>query len=157
MKRGTWHQCGDKSQKVVQEQLEHGNGVGAIISPRDLARDNAKVYANEYQSLGADVLLDQQFYVPDFANSNLSSYPISQHRANISNLNQISDTSLDLLAKDLEDANREIGVSALIAPAVIYEAARADIVQLNARMFSAAKRAGDALGVPTYDYLEMIS
>lgn len=150
MKRGTWHQCGDKSQKVVQEQLEHGNGNGVILSPRDLSRHNAKEYAEEYRKLGADVLLDQQFYVPDFSNKNLLSYPISQHRASISQLNQINNISLDLLAKDLEESNREIGVSALVAPAVIYEAARSDIVQLNAWMFSAAKRAGNVLGIPTY-------
>jgi hypothetical protein len=150
MKRGVWHQCGDRSQKLVQEQLEHGNGVGVVISPRDLKQENAEAYSVEYRQHGADVLLDQQFYVPDFANVNLASYAISQHRAAISQRNQISDGALDRLAQDLEDSNKKLHTSAVIAPAVIYEAARADIVQLNARMFSAAKRAGDALGVPTY-------
>ena len=150
MRRGAWHQCGDRSQKLVQEQLGQGNGVGAIISPRDLAFQNAEAYADEYRTLGAEVLLNQQFYIPDFANENLASYPVSQHRAAVSQMNQISDASLDVLADDLELSNRTLGVSALIAPAVIYEAARGDIVQLNARMFSAAKRAGNALGVPTY-------
>jgi hypothetical protein len=150
MREGAWHQCGDKSQKVVTEQLENGNGVGAIISPRDVARTKATEYASQYRSLGAHVLLDQQFYIPDFSNAQLSTYPISQHRAAISQLNQISDAALDQLAVDLEQSNRELEVSALLAPAVIYEAGRLDIVQLNARMFLAAKRAGDALGVPTY-------
>lgn len=150
MKRGLWHQCGDKSQKLVQEQFETGNGVGAILSPRDLNLSNARTYADHYRGAGAHVLLDQQFYVPDFANAHLASYPISQHRAAISQLNQISDSSLDDLARDLESLNRDLGSAAVIAPAVIYEAARADIVQLNARIFGAAKRAGNALGVPTY-------
>ena len=145
-----WHQCGDKSQKLVLEQLQHGNGVGVVISPRDLAQENAAAYAEEYRNHGAEVLLDQQFYVPDFANENLSSYQISQHRAAVSKLNQISDSALDALAIDLEDGNRKLGVSAIVAPAVIYEAARGDIVLLNARMFSAAKHVGDAIGVPTY-------
>lgn len=150
MKRGTWHQCGDRSQELVREQLDQGNGVGVVISPRDLSQVNAEARSGEYRQLGADVLLDQQFYVPDFSNDKLASYPISQHRAAISQLNQISDSSLDVLAQDLEDSNRKLNTSALIAPAVIYEAARGDIVQLNSRMFSAAKRAGDTLGIPTY-------
>lgn len=150
MREGAWHQCGDKSQKVVIEQLGNGNGVGVIISPRDVARTKAIEYAAEYRSLGAHVLLDQQFYIPDFSNAQLSTYPISQHRAAVSQLNQISDAALDQLAVDLEQSNRELEVSALLAPAVIYEAGRPDIVQLNSRMFLAAKRAGDALGLPTY-------
>jgi hypothetical protein len=150
MNRGAWHQCGDKSQKIVFEELQHGNGSGVIISPRDLARHKAEEYAKKYQDLGAQVLLDHQFYVPDFANTNLSSYPICQHRAAISQLHQISDAALDVLAKDLEESNRELGVAALVAPAAIYAAGRTDIVQLNARLFLAAKRAGDVLGIPTY-------
>lgn len=149
MKRGEWHQCGDKSQRIVQEQLEHGNGVGVVVSPRDLALRNAIDYATEYRNLGAEVLIDHQFYVPEFANSNLVSYPASQHRASISQLNQISDTALTALARDLERTSRDLGTSALVAPAVIYEAGRQDIVQLNARLFGAAKAAGDNLGVPT--------
>lgn len=150
MNRGAWHQCGDKSQKIVQEQLGQGIGAGAIISPRDLARAKAIEYAEQYRNLGAEVLLDQQFHIPEYTNTNLGSYPISRHRAAISQLQQISDASLDLLAADLEETNRELGVSALIAPAVMYEAARNDIVRLNQRMYSAARRAGNALGVPTY-------
>ena len=41
-------------------------------------------------------------------------------------------------------------VMQLIAPAIPYEAARPDITQLNARLFLAAKAAGDALSIPTY-------
>ena len=41
MNRGAWHQCGDRSQRLVIEQLEAGRGVGVILSPRDLTRDRA--------------------------------------------------------------------------------------------------------------------
>lgn len=150
MRRGAWHQCGDRSQKLVKEQLERQVGVGVVLSPRDLSLPNAVNYTGKYRALGADVLLDQQFYVPDFTNSNLSSYPITNHRAAVSSLNQISDAALDSLASDLEQINRQIGVSAVVAPAVIYQAGRSDIESLNARLFHAAKRAGDSLGVPTY-------
>ena len=40
--------------------------------------------------------------------------------------------------------------SAVIAPAVVYEAARPDIVSLNQRLFQAAKAVGDSTGKPTY-------
>ena len=49
MRRGPWHQFGDKSQKLVEEQLEHNVGVGVIISPRDLALHKAIEYAQKYQ------------------------------------------------------------------------------------------------------------
>ena len=39
---------------------------------------------------------------------------------------------------------------AVIAPAVVYEAGRADIVQLNARLFAAAKQVADDLKIPVY-------
>jgi hypothetical protein len=45
MKRGVWHQCGDRSQNLVREQLELNNGVGVILSPRDISFDNATNYA----------------------------------------------------------------------------------------------------------------
>ena len=47
MKRGAWHQCGDRSQKLVVEQLTAGHGVGVILSPRDLS-DMAVKYAAQY-------------------------------------------------------------------------------------------------------------
>lgn len=58
MRRGSWHQCGDKSQKLVKEELQSGVGVGVIISPRDLSFPNAVGYSNEYRDLGAAVLID---------------------------------------------------------------------------------------------------
>ena len=56
MRRGAWHQCGDRSQKLVEEQLQQNAGVGVIISPRDLSRKNAITYAARYQALGAELL-----------------------------------------------------------------------------------------------------
>jgi hypothetical protein len=149
MFRGTWHQCGDKSQKLVEEQLQNGNGGGVIISPRDLSRANALEYAESYRDLGAEVLLDHQFHVPSFSNDNFDSYPISTLRAGISSLHRITDSELDSFSQHLDTDHRELGASAVLAPAVIYEAGRADILQLNARLFSAAKRVGDTIGIPT--------
>ena len=36
MRRGAWHQFGDRSQRLVLEQLQGGVGVGAIIAPATL-------------------------------------------------------------------------------------------------------------------------
>lgn len=59
MRRGAWHQFGDKSQRIAEEQLERGTGVGVIISERDLSRRHAAQYAEAYHQLGAHVLIDQ--------------------------------------------------------------------------------------------------
>ncbi len=150
MKRGPWHQFGDRSQRLALEQLEHGSGVGVIISPRDLSFGNAADYAPQYRALGADVLIDQQFYVPDSTVGKLSSYPISEYRDSISKLHKISDKHVAALASELHTVNAQLETVAVIAPAVIYQAGRPDIVDLNARLFEAAKSVGNELGVPTY-------
>ena len=149
MKRGAWHQCGDKSQKLVVEQLKAGHGVGVILSPRDLTRDLAINYAAQYADLQAPVLIDPQFYVPDFTNENLDTYALSQFRTSLASLGQITDVELSALAAELETLGSELKVSGVIAPAAMYEAGRPDIADLNGRLFAASKSAGDALGVPT--------
>ena len=150
MKHGAWHQCGDKSQRMVEEQLRAGHGVGVVLSPRDLKADALGDFAVTYRGLGADVIIDPQFYVPDFSNKNLQTYPISKFRQSVSDLHQISDPELNELAAELEAWTRTVQASAVVAPAVLYEAGRPEIVQLNARLFKAAKSVGNAIGVPTY-------
>jgi len=149
VKRGAWHQCGDKSQRLVAEQLEAGFGVGVILSPRDLTAAKAAEYAAQYSAMDADVMIDPQFYVPDFTNDYLETYTISQFRQSVSSLNQISDSDITQLAAELQTLNASVQSAAIIAPAVLYEAGRHDILQLNAKLFAAAKVVGQNLGVPT--------
>jgi hypothetical protein len=59
MRRGVWHQCGDRSQKLAAEQLQRGVGVGVVISPRDLAYNGAMDYAKQYHDLGTAVLTER--------------------------------------------------------------------------------------------------
>lgn len=150
MRRGGWHQCGDRSQKMVQEQLEHAAGVGVIISPRDLAMRLAADYAQAYHELGADVLIDLQFYEPSFSHPKLASYPINEYRTSISQLRQIKEDQLTGLARSIDEINREIAADAVIAPALVYQAGRPDIVEVNACLFGLAKQVGESIGVPTY-------
>lgn len=150
MERGVWHQFGDRSQLLVKEQLENGAGVGVILSVRDLSRNRLVSYSARYRQLGARVLIDQQFYNPAFSNQKLATYPISQFRASISTLNQISDQDLAQLAALLEEDNTSANADGLIAPAVTYEVGRQDIVDLNRRLFEMAKAVGDSMGIPTY-------
>ena len=151
MKRGSWHQCGDRSQKLVQEQLESGLGVGAVISPRDVSFAKAQTdYAPAYHDAGAEVLVDPQFYLPEFSNARLETYPIQPFRLPIATLAK----NLDDLSKGLTDAlveiNLTLGTHAIIAPAIIYEAGRRDINSLNLRLLEIANEAGQKLGRPTY-------
>lgn len=150
MRRGAWHQCGHNSQKLVGELMQAGLGVGAIISPKDLALDNAKEYSTEYRALGKGVLFDPQFYEPEFAVGKLGTYPTSAFRQSIGALGALQPSAMTALTQALETENRELGSDAVIAPAIPYEAARPDIVALNSRLFDAAKAAGDTIGIPTY-------
>lgn len=150
MQRGVWHQCGNRSQKLVEEQLKQGAGVGVVLSPRDLGRDNAIAYSKSYRKAGAEVLIDHQFYVPDFTNTQLGSYPISDFRQNISALNKISDQDLINFKNELRTDHAALNASAVLAPAVVYEAGRTDIVTLNSRLFGAAKEVAAELQIPIY-------
>lgn len=150
MKRGAWHQFGDRSQRLALELLEQGAGVGVIISPRDLGFSKAVEYAPQYAAAGAGVIVDQQFYIPESTVGQLESYPISAQRKAISQLNQVSDTDLAELCSQLRTINSQLGTSAVLAPAVVYEAGRPDIVELNAKLFAAAKVVSQNLGIPCY-------
>ena len=116
----------------MEEQLQQKAGVGVIISPRDLSRKNAIAYAERYRALGVELLLDHQYYVPDFTNERFDSYPISRFRKGVSSLNKISDQDLTDFRNELRIDHEELKADAVIAPAVVYQAGRADIVQLNA-------------------------
>lgn len=150
MRRGAWFQMGDKSQTQVAEHLENATGVGAILSPRDLKFRLATTRSEEYHQYEIELLLDPQFHLPKFTNANFSSYPINEFRQSVSILNQINDRQLDQFAVALEKVNGDLATNAILAPAVIYEAARTDILSLNQRLFQMAKRVGDATGKPTY-------
>jgi len=117
MKRGLWHQFGDKSQNLIQEQLERGNGVGVILSPRDIPLDHAKSRAEAYRALGADIVLDTQFFEPSFQNPKFATFELEPFRQSVSDLFRITDRQLDDLARRLESLNREIKTFAVLAPA----------------------------------------
>jgi hypothetical protein len=150
MRRGTWHQFGDRSQKLALEQLQNGTGVGVILSPRDLALNRAIEYASEYRKVGAEVLVDQQFHIPDFTNAKIESYPTNPYRMSVSQLKRIGDLEIVDLASALRMIHSDLSADGVISPAVVYEAGRQDIVDLNKRLFGVAKRVGDELGIPTY-------
>jgi hypothetical protein len=150
MRRGVWHQFGDRSQKIVLEQLGRGAGVGVIFSPRDISQALAIKYAQQYLDFNVDILIDQQFYEPTFTNEHLKSFSINEFRTSVSELRQIADPQLKGVAHSLEEVHRRLHATGVIAPALGYEAGRPDIVEVNSRLFSAAKTVGDAIGIPTY-------
>jgi len=157
MKRGAWHQFGDKSQKLIKEQLELGNGVGVILSPSNLHFKHVKDRSQQYRDLGAQTILDTQFFDPEFENKHLRTFELTPFRQSVTALCQISDQDLGRLSNRLEQLNRELGTSALLAPAVAYEAGRAEIIDLNTKLFNAAKAAGDMVGIPTYSTILLSS
>jgi len=150
MLRGPWHQCGDRSQRIVEELLGMGLGLGVVISPHDLTYTNAISYSRRYVSQGAQILFDPQFFSTSFSNKKLDTYPINTIRTSIPQENQISDQSLAELATALYEINSRLGTAGIISPALVYEAGRPDILSLNERMFNVSKQVGDELGIPTY-------
>jgi len=150
MRVGAWHQMGDRSQRLVLEQIQAGRGAGVVVSPRDLPLPNAIGYAEQYRDLGAELLLDLQFYFPEFTNDRLDTYPPQRHRAAISQLANLSSTSLQELSTDIATVSRDLHATGVLAPALLYQAARPDISQSNARLFISARRAADDLGLPCY-------
>jgi len=150
MKRGIWHQFGDKSHRLVLEQEQSGNGIGVIISPRDLSFSGAIKISGEYRRVGSEVTIDLQFYNPVFHNKLIESYPINNLRISVSELCQIKKNQLSGLADSLRIINSNLGSTAILSPALVYEAGRNDLIDLNSRLFSIAKQVGDDLGIPTY-------
>lgn len=150
MQMGPWHQCGDKSQKMAIELIENKVGSGVIISSRDVPRHKAVEYSSIYVGMGCDVIVDLQFCKPDYTNAKTQSYETNKYRLAISRLTSINATGLAKLQKHIETINRDLTTTAVLAPAVKYEAGRPDICTLNQRLFEISKNVGNALSVPTY-------
>jgi len=88
--------------------------------------------------------------IPHFTNSRFASYPISDYRISVSDLNRLDDHDASRLAASLELINQRIRANAVLAPALAYEAGRPDIDRLNARLFQISQEVGNHLGIPTY-------
>lgn len=150
MKRGAWHQFGDRSQRLALEQLKVGRGVGVVISPRDLSPDKAAEYVLEYIQAGAEVLYDPQFFLPDSQVGKLSEWSLNNFRLRASSLGRLTSEEYDGLSSEIEAINRHLHSCAIIAPAVLWSGSNQQSLETNRRLFECAKRAGDAIGVPTY-------
>lgn len=150
MRMGTWHQCGHNSQKMIIDLIDNGIGSGVIVSSRDVTKHKAVEYSAIYGDMGCDVIIDLQFCKPDFVNIKTQSYETNKYRLAISRLRSINEIGLAKLQKHIETINRELSTTAVLAPAVKYEAGRPDICNLNQRLFQVSKNVGNALSVPTY-------
>ena len=149
MNKGAWLQFGDRSQKMALEHLNAGFGVGCILSQRDLNFKLSKEYAPQYASLGAEVLWDSQFYMPGVDTRNSKTFPTDVCRTVLGTLRDSDTTYYDRLSTKLEEVNRLLNCSSILAPAVVYESVNSDIVEVNINLYKAAERVGNALGLPT--------
>lgn len=150
MKKGVWHQCGHQSQNIVADQLAVENGVGAILSVVNVSRKRAGEIASDYRKAGADILLDLQVYNPGFENANLQDYELAEARQSTGALGGLSKRDLARLSKQIQILNSEVKASAVLAPAIVYQPERQDIVAINEQLFEAGKAAADAMGLPIY-------
>jgi hypothetical protein len=120
------------------------------MSPRDLSYKKAQEYSPQYADQGAEILLDQQFHLPASSVGFLPGYPIAVERQAVSALVDASPSHLTRIADALRVSNAAVGATAVLAPAVLYEAARPEIAELNSRLFTTAKVVAEELAVPCY-------
>lgn len=151
MRNGVWHQLGDRGQKIAEEQLREGNGVGVVLSPRDLSADNAKAYSESYRSLGAEVLFDPQFYIPENRSGQQGTYEeLNEFRVSASKLVDNSHVEMRKLETALKVMAQRYACTGIVAPAVALEAGRPDSLQVNLALLMAAKSAAQAMSLPVF-------
>jgi hypothetical protein len=150
MTPGAWHQFGDRSQKLALEQLQDGTGVGIVVSPRDISRSGLAEYLPEYKECGAQILIDLQFYVPGSRVGKLSTYEFNRFRRNVSGLANLSSRDFEQFEIALNHFVEEIEPNGIIAPGIVYEAGREDILDVNHRLLEVAISVGHATDLPVY-------
>lgn len=150
MKRGLWHQCGNRSQTIAMEQLKLGIGSGVILSPRDLSFKNAKQRASAMRKLGAEVTVDPQFYLPTSTVGTVKDWGLIVHRMSAAKLAKLSMQDVKALTKVIKQINEACACTAVVSPAIVYDAGQQTVVEANRKLYEAAREAGDALGIPTY-------
>ena len=149
MKPAVWHQCGDKSQKLVLEEIDHGLGTGVVISPRDLSPQNAESYAAKYHDRKVDVAVDPQFHDVRHNVGAINQWEFNNVREVVGSSRKVTPSQLDLLSKALHATNASVRATYVIAPGLVYDPGRPENLDVNRALFLAARRVGDKLGVPT--------
>lgn len=149
MIKGLWHQLGYGTENLVLALLQDNVGQGGILSPIDLDFRQSQGTALGFQQAGKGVLWDPQFYDPPLINARSAGYPTHQFRLPVEALSILDLAGQDGLTRALEMVNRSLRSSAVIAPAVIYEAGSPHLWGINQMLFRCAKKAGDHLGIPT--------
>lgn len=146
---GAWHQLGSNTHDLAQALLQNNIGDGAILSPKDLDYRLARGSAQGFKNLGKGILWDPQFYDPEHRPKKSLTYPTFEARRSEEELIDLSERGRDALSKALEQINRDLHCSAVIAPALTYQAGSSKIRAVNRMLFTCAKKAGDAIGIPT--------
>ncbi len=149
MRTGAWHQLGwNHHLHTIGGLLAAKPGGGVILSPRDATLDTAATCSTACRANGASVLLDPQWYEPSFTNSKLDSYPTGGVRASVGTLGGGLDVAT--LIDGIVAENEQVCSSAVISPAVVYEAGRDDIVNLNDELHDCGLVAAERLSVPCF-------
>lgn len=151
MHTGLWHQLGDRSQLLAREQLTIRGLGGVILSPRDLSKQNAEKYGRDYQSLGAEVIFDPQFYIPQHLVGKQNTYEdLIDFRISVSRLAENSATEFRLLSRKLRTLTQQLSCTAIMAPAVAMDAGQPDQLKVNLALLDAAIATGSTLQLPVY-------
>ncbi len=146
---GAWHQLGAGTHEIAYELLQDNIGEGAIFSHKDLEFRLARGSAHGINTLGKGVLWDPQFFDPEHKPKHSLTYPTQEFRCTEEELIGLSETGKSTLSSALEQVNRDLHCRAVLAPALLYQAGSTKIQAVNRMLFACAKRAGDAIGVPT--------
>lgn len=148
IRKGVWHQLGHQSQKFVDDFLQDGTGVGAIISPANLSQQKAEEYAVSFKTAKKSTLWDPQFYNLSFEGQFTETWDTWAIQSQLAKSKRINEESANALVQALTRINRLMTSDAVVAPAVMYEAGRKDIHEFNRDLFDAAKTAAEGLKKP---------
>ncbi len=151
MRSGLWHQLGDRGQKIALEQLQSGNGVGVILSPRDLSKPKAVEYSSKYREAGSEVIFDPQLYVPHSRVGKQATYEeLIDFRVSASRLAEHSPSEFKTLSKVLRKIGRQFSCTAIMAPAIAMQAGQPEDLRVNLSMLDSARDAADRLDIPVF-------
>jgi hypothetical protein len=131
---------------ILKNNLQESRGAAHQIRQKRIPQNGQSFTpVNGLGILHGRLLLDLQFFRSTFENRHTPSYELDAYRQSVSELKKLSSSQLTGLTRSIEKLNRRFRTVGVIAPALMYEAERPDIADLNRTLFEAAKSAAEAI------------
>ena len=151
MHKGVWYQLGDKGQKIAEELLKSSNGVGVVLSPRDISDAKAEEYGRSYRNNNAEVVFDPQLYVPqNSVGLHETHEEFMEFRVSASKLLKHSQSEFARLGAALRNVAKKYSCTAILSPAIALQAGQPEHLKLNIDLLDVAIESASKIGLPVY-------